>query len=104
MEFYAYPEAITRIERELYGMPLFNEKKKRVIASYYEAADEMFESYNKRIRMLSESKMVKERMKPIAENLESYIAKKPVPLQELIDGLVTEIMGVVDAEMDMLGR
>ena len=59
MEFYAYPEAITRIERELYGMPLFNEKKKKVIASYYEVTDEMFESYNKRIRMLSESKMVK---------------------------------------------
>jgi len=103
-EFYAYPEAIAQIERELYGMPLFNEKKKKVIASYYEAADEMFESYNKRIRMLSESKMIKKRMKPIAENLESYIAKKPIPSKELIDGLVAEIMGIVDSEMDMLGR
>ena len=43
-------------------------------------------------------------MKPIAENLESYIAKKPVPPQELIDGLVKEIMDIVDSEMEMLGR
>jgi len=104
MEFYAYPEAITQIERELYGMPLFNEKKKKVIASYYEAADEVFEGYNHRIQMLSEGKMIKEYMKPIAENLESYIAKKPIPSQELIDGLVKEILDIVDSEMEMLGR
>jgi hypothetical protein len=104
MEFYAYPGAITQIEQELYGMPLFNEKKKKTIASYYEAADEMFENYNKRILMLSESNGAKKSLRPMAENLEGLIAKKPIPSKELIDGLVKEIMDIVDSEMDMLGR
>ena len=103
-KFYAYRETIVQVERELYGMPLFNERKKEVIASYYEAVDEMFENYNNRIRMLCESKMIKKQMKPIADNLENYIAKKPIPQKELIDEVVGEIMGIVDSEMEMLGR
>ena len=102
--FHAYRETIVQVERELYGMPLFNERKKEVIASYYEAVDEMFENYNNRIRMLCESKMIKKQMKPIADNLENYIAKKPIPQKELIDEVVGEIMGIVDSEMEMLGR
>jgi hypothetical protein len=103
-KFYAYPEAIMQIERELYGMPLFNEWKKEVIASYYQAADEIFEHYNNRIRMLSTSKMIQKRIKPIVENLGSYTAKKPVPSKELVDEIIGEITGIVDAEMEMLGR
>jgi hypothetical protein len=103
-EFYAYREAIIQVERELYGIPLFDEKKKAVIASYYEAVDEMFSGYNVRIRALSETHLMKVRMKYIAENMESYTAKKPIPPKELIDKLVGEIMEVVDAEMQMLGR
>ncbi len=102
--FYAYREAIAQVERELYGMPLFNERRRKVIESYYEAVDEMFENYNDRIRMLCGSNMIKKHMKPIADNLENYIAKKPVPQKELIDMLVGEIMDIVDSEMGILGR
>ena len=102
-KFYAYPEAIMQIECELYGMPLFNEGKKEIIASYYQAADEMFEHYNNRIRMFTTSKMI-QKWKSVTENLGSYTAKKPVPSKELVDELIGEIMGIVDAEMEMLGK
>ena len=103
-EFYAYREATVQVERELYGMPLFNEKKKEVIASYYESVDEMFENYNNRIRMICKSKMIQKRINPLAEHPESYVAKKPIPQKELVDELVDGIMRVVDSEMEMLGR
>jgi hypothetical protein len=103
-KFYAYREAIIVIERELYGMPLFNERKKKVIASFYEAVDEMFENYNRRIQMLCESNGARKRLRPIAENPKSYIAKKPVPSKEFVDELVKEIMDIVGSEMEMLGR
>ena len=102
--FYAYREAITQIGRDLYGMPLFNEKKKAIIASYYEAADEWFDEYNGRIKALSETGMMKTYMKLVREDMESYTAKKPVPEKALIDGLVDEIMQIADSEMAMLGR
>lgn len=104
VEFYAYREAVAQIERELYGMPLFNEKKKAALADYYEWVDEMFERYNTRIRMLCEGKVMEENMKPIIEHMKSYIAKKPVPDKKMVDKLVGEVMVIVDAEMDMLGR
>ena len=101
--FYAYREAITQIGRDLYGMPLFNEKKKAIIASYYEAADEWFDEYNGRIKALSETGFMKNYMKPVREDLPSYTAKIPVPGQQMVDTLISEVMGVVDSEMAMLG-
>jgi hypothetical protein len=43
-------------------------------------------------------------MVPIAEDLNSYLAKKPVPEQAVVDKIIDAIMGVVDAEMDMHDR
>jgi hypothetical protein len=103
--FYAIWEAIAQIEqKEICGMPLFDEKRKAVIAGYYAAMDELFDEYNGRIRALSEAGVTKKIMKPVREDLGSYTAKKSIPLQAMIDELIAEVMQVVDSEMDMLGK
>src|SRR3989338_265563 len=56
VEFYAYREAINKVEQELYGVPLFNEKEKNSIASCYEMVDELFEHHNSTIRVMCENK------------------------------------------------
>jgi hypothetical protein len=103
-KFYAYPEAIMVIERELYGMPLFHRMKSEIIASHYEAMDDTFERYNYRIKKFYERCQQDDIPKTFMENVESYVVKKPIPMKELVDELIDEVMGVVDSEMEMLGR
>jgi hypothetical protein len=103
--FYAYREAIAQIEaKHLYGMPLFDEKKRAMIASAYEAMDDVFETYNHRLGMFAGISSLKEFMQPIAENIADYTAKKPTPRQEVINKIINEIMEIADSEMEMLMR
>ena len=102
--FYAYRDAIVEVEKELYGMPLFYGKKKAVIESYYEAMDDTSERYNHRIKLFYERCQENDVPKTVMENVESYIVKKQTPTKELVDGVVAEVMSVVDSEMEMLGR
>jgi hypothetical protein len=106
--FYAYLEAIAQFEQKLYGESLFDEKQKRTIDDYRNAVDDMFEHYNWLVRAYSHgderSELAKKHMLPIAEDLDSYLVKKPVPEQAVVDKIIATIMGVVDAEMDMHDR
>ena len=104
MKFYAYREAVIVIERELCGMPLFHQKKSVIIASFYEAMDDTFERYNYRIKKFYERCQHDDVPKTVTKDVESYIVKKPIPTTELIEEIVDEVMGVVDSEMEMLGR
>ena len=107
-QFYAYLEAVSQFEQKLYGVSLFDEKQKRTIDSYQRAVDDMFEHHNWIVRACSNgdkrSELAKQHMLPIAEDLNSYLVKKPVPEQAVVDKIIDTIMGVVDAEMDMHER
>jgi hypothetical protein len=107
-QFYAYLEAVAQFEQKLYGVSLFDEKQKRTIDHYRNAVDEMFEHHNWLVRALvrggERSESAKMHMVPIAEDLDSYLVKKPVPEQAAVDKIIDTIMGVVDAEMDMHDR
>jgi hypothetical protein len=104
--FYAYLEAVTQFEEKMYGVRLFNEDQRGVIESYRVAVDEMIENHNWKIRAFCEgkSKKLNEHIKPIAENMKSYIAKKPIPEQAAVDKIIAEVMGIVDSEMEMLAN
>jgi hypothetical protein len=104
MKFYACREAIAVVERELYGMPLFHAKKSAIIASFYQAMDDTFERYNYRITKFYERCQESDNPKIVLEDVESYVAKKPVLEKWLIEEIVAEVMSVVDSEMAMLGR
>jgi hypothetical protein len=107
-QFYAYIEAIAQFEQKLYGVSLFDEKQKRTIDGYRNAVDDMFEHHNGLVRACSNgggrNELEKKHMVPIREDLDSYFAKKPIPEQVVVDKIITTIMGVVDAEMDMHNR
>jgi hypothetical protein len=106
--FYAYLEAIAQFEQNLYGVSLFDQKQKRTIDDYRNAVDEMFEHHNWLLRALvrggERSESAKRHMLPITEDIDSYLVKKPVPEQAVVDKIIDTIMGVVDAEMDMHDR
>ena len=104
VEFYAYREAINKVEQELYGVPLFNEKEKNSIASCYEMVDELFEHNTSTIRVMCENKIIKNSIKPIVQDMESYLAKKPVPDPATIEQIVNEVREIADSETRMLGR
>jgi len=104
VEFYAYPEAIKKVEQELYGTPLFNKKKKAEISAIYETVDEFIDTHNEAIQMLCKNAVIKKRIRPIAADMDSYLIKKPVPQADLIEQIVNEIRQIGDSEMQMLGR
>jgi hypothetical protein len=68
----------------------------------------MFEHHNWLVPALvrggERSEAAKKHMVPIAEDLDSYLTKKLVPEQAVVDTIIATIMGVVDAEMDMHNR
>ena len=92
-QFYAYLEAVAQFEQKLYGVSLFDEKQKRTIDGYRNAVDEMFEHHNWLVRALvrggERSEAAKRHMVPIAEDLDSYLAKKLVPEQAVVDKSLT---------------
>lgn len=103
-EFYVYPEAIKKIEQELYGVPLFNEKKMKRIVNYYEMADDLLEDYNEKIRAMCRNKILKKYFKPIVSDMESYIVKKPIPNPAMVEQMVDDIRQIAESETRMLGR
>lgn len=103
--FYAYREAVAQLEKkELYGLSLFDEKKREAIAEAYQTIDGLFEMHNHRLQFFSSKPPYKEFMEPIAKNIEVYKVKIPVPKQEVIDKIISDVMGIVDSEIEMLLR
>ena len=103
-EFYAYPEAIKKIKQELYDVSLFNDKKMKRIANYYEMADDLLEDYNEKIRAICRNKILKKYFKPIVQNMGSYLVKKPVPDPAMVEQMIEEIRQIAESETRMLGR
>jgi len=102
--FYAYREAINEIEEELYGVPLFDEKSKAGITKYYDEVDELIKFYNHGIRGLCGDERIREYIKPMVQDTESFLLKKPVPSSILVEQLVGGIRGIADAELRMMMR
>jgi hypothetical protein len=104
MDFYAYPEAIKKIEQELYGVPIFHEEKKNRIASYYEAVDDLIEHHNKTIHTICGHKIIKKCINPMVRDMESYLVKKSIPDEKLIEKILDEVRHIAESETQMLGR
>ena len=103
-QFYAYRAAIEMIEGELYGVPILNEEKKKTLAKYYEQVDELFDLHTDRIRKICGNEILASYLKPIADDPESYIPKKPIPDKDTVNELVEEIRQMAESETRWLGR
>jgi hypothetical protein len=104
VEFYTYPLAINKLEQELYGMPIFDEKRAKRMATYYEAADELIEHHNESIRIFSANPIIKKTIKPIVQDMEKYLVKKPTPDPAQVDMIIEEIRHIADGETRRLSR
>jgi hypothetical protein len=98
IEFYAYPLAIKRIEQELYDTPIFDEKRGKRIAAYYEAVDGLIEHHNESVRIFCGNPIIKKTIKPIVQDMEKYFVKKRTPDLELVDTICEEIRHIADGE------
>jgi hypothetical protein len=98
VEFYAYPLAIKKIEQELYSMPIFDEKRGKRIASYYEAVDDMIEHHNESVRIFCGNPIIKKTIKPVVQDMGKYIVKKQIPDSALVDIICEEIRHIADGE------
>jgi hypothetical protein len=103
-QFYAYRAAVEMIEAELYDVPILNDEKKKTLTKYYEQVDSLFDLHTGRIRKICGNEILASHLKPIADDPESYIPKKPIPDKVAIDELVEEIRQMADSETRWLGR
>jgi hypothetical protein len=103
-QFYAYRAAIEMIEGELYGVPILNEEKKKTLTKYYEQVDSLFDLHTGRIRKICGNEILASYLKPIADDPESYIPKKPIPDKDTVNELVEEIRQMAESETRWLGR
>ena len=103
-QFYAYRAAVEMIEGELYGVPILNDEKKKTLAEYYEQVDSLFDLHTGRIRTICGNEILASYLKPIADDPESYIPKKPIPDKLTVNELVEEIRHMAASETRWLGR
>jgi hypothetical protein len=103
-QFYAYRAAVEMIEEELYGVPILNEEKKKMLIKYYEQVDSLFGFHSGRIRTICGNAILASYLKPIADDPESYIPKKPIPDKVTVNELVEEIRLIAESETRWLGR
>ena len=53
---------------------------------------------------MCENKIIKQHVKPIVGDTDSYLVKKPVPDAKLVEQIVDEIRHIAESETQMLGR
>ena len=59
-QFYAYRAVVEMIEGELYGVPILNDEKKKMLTKYYEQVDSLFDLHTGRIRTICGNKILGE--------------------------------------------
>jgi hypothetical protein len=92
------------IEGELYGVPILNDEKKKMLIKYYEQVDSLFDLHTGRIRTICGNKILASHLKLIADDPESYIPKKPIPDGAAVNELVEEIRQMAASETRWLER
>lgn len=102
--FYAYREAIPKLEAILYGVPFFSKAMRVSLDSQFALIHDTVRNYNGVVRELCTCRDAKQFIKPIVEDVESYLVKDAVPSEAAVNELVDFIRHIADSEMDMLGR
>ena len=84
-------------------MPVFNEQNKRKIAEYYETIDAILEHHNDTIHAICKNKILRKYLKPITEDMENYLIKKPNPDEKYQEVLINDLKSIVESELRILG-
>lgn len=101
---YAHRDALEKIREELYGIPLFNEQRMGEIIKNFETVDWLIERHNESICNICGYEISKKYIKPMVQDIESYLVKKPSHDSELVERMVDEMRQIAASETRMLGR
>jgi hypothetical protein len=97
--FLAYREAIPRLEEILCGVPFYGKKMKASIASQFALVDESMQNFNDGIRDFCACSDAKKFIRPIVEDMESYLIRAAVPSEEAVKELIDFIQERAESEM-----
>ena len=75
-----------------------------MLTKYCEQVDSLFDLHTGRIRTICGNAILASHLKPIADDPESYIPKKPIPDKTTVNELVEEIRQMAESETRWLGR
>ena len=97
--FYAYREAIPKLEAVLYGVPFFSKTTQASIALWFGLIESTIRDYNGMVRELSACRDAKQFIKPIVDDMESYLIRDAVPSEVAVDELVDFIKKTAESEV-----
>jgi hypothetical protein len=102
--FYAYREALARLQEELYGLPIFDEKTDESIQGFYKFVGDMLEIHNKTVRELCADKDTKRYFKQIASEMDLYLVKESLPTEASITELIDEVKSFAESDVKARSR
>jgi hypothetical protein len=97
--FRVYQEAIPLLERELCGIPFFSTPTMNSITEAFKLVDDATAIYNGIVRHFSEDKEVREFIKPIVNDIDSYLVSEAAPDPSRATKLVEQIKELAESEM-----
>lgn len=101
-DFYAYRDAMTRLQEELYDVPIFNGETEATIRGFYTFAHDMVERHNETVTLLCTDQKMKRHFKDMARDIDSYLVKEPKPDEAAVAELINEVR--TWAESDVKAR
>jgi len=99
-DFFAYREAIIRVQEELYGVPLFDEGTAATIQGFFLFVAEMVECHNTIVRELCADKDMKRYFKPMVKDIDRYIVAEPKPDDSAITKLIDEVRAYAESDVN----
>lgn len=103
--FYAYREAILRLQEELYGVPIFDGEQAETIQGFFAFVGDMVKRHNDTVQMLCTDKKIKGHFKAIADDIDHYLVAEPKPEEVAIAELVDEVRSYAQSDVNArLGR
>ena len=97
--FLAYREAIPKLEEILCGVPFYSKKTKASIAIQFALVGESIETFNDGIRNFCDCSDAKKFIRPIVDDMESFLIRDAVPSEEAVKELVNFIQALAESEM-----
>lgn len=95
-----YKIAIEEVEKELDGVPLFDERTYMRLRGYWEQSEFIVSLYNKTFEKLEENKSkIVDDLKLILKNKEKYLVKRLEPDKEVVTQLIADVKSLVDSEL-----
>jgi hypothetical protein len=98
-DFRSYQDAIPLLEQVLCGIPYFSKATSDDIAASYKLVDDATILYNGIVRHFSDDKEARKFLKPIVNDMASYIVKDAVPDPSRAATLVEQIKEIAESEM-----